>query len=56
MTIIGVKARGELEDLGTISAALGSHCAAADDQGDVYVCDPGKGRLLALHDPYPASG
>jgi DNA-binding beta-propeller fold protein YncE len=55
LTVIGVRSRGALEELGTIAAAPGSHCAAADDRGDVYVCDPGKGRLLALRDPYPAS-
>jgi hypothetical protein len=55
LTIIGVKRRGALESLGTIPVASGSHCAAADDQGYVYVCDPAKGRLLAIPDPYPAS-
>ncbi len=55
LTLIGVKGRGALEALGTIPVAPGSHCAAADDRGDVYVCDPAKGRLVAIHDPYPAS-
>lgn len=56
LTIVGVRGRGELEALGTVPAASGAHCAAADDRGDAYVCDPAKGRLLVIHDPYPASG
>ncbi len=55
LTVIGVKGRGELQNLGSMPAARGTHCAAADDRGEVFVCDPGKGRLLAFHDPYPAS-
>jgi hypothetical protein len=55
LTVLGVGGRGELERLGTIATAPGAHCAAADDRGNVYVCDPRKGRLLVFHDPYAAS-
>jgi DNA-binding beta-propeller fold protein YncE len=55
LTVVGVSGRGELEELGSVPAADGAHCVATDDRGDVYVCDPGKGRLLAFRDPYPAS-
>jgi hypothetical protein len=55
LTILGVGGRGELEALGTVAAAPEAHCAAADDRGNVYVCDPANGRLLVFHDPYPAS-
>jgi DNA-binding beta-propeller fold protein YncE len=55
LTVVAVGGRGELQPLGTIPTAPEAHCAAADDRGSVYVCDPQKGRLLVLHDPYPAS-
>lgn len=55
LTMVAVKGRGALEPLGTIPTAKGAHCVAADDRGTVYICDPGKGRLLAFHDPYPAA-
>jgi hypothetical protein len=55
LTVIGVGSHGELEQLGEISTAAQAHCVAADDQGNVYVCDPQKGRLLVFRDPFPAS-
>lgn len=55
LTVLAVGSRGELSVLGTIPAPAGAHCAVADDRGNVYVCDPRGGRLLVLHDPYPAS-
>jgi hypothetical protein len=55
VTVVGVGARGELEVLGAIPAAPEAHCAAADDRGNVYVCDPKHGRLLVFLDPYPPS-
>ncbi len=55
VTVIGVGPRGELEALGTVAAAPEAHCAAADDRGNVYVCDPRRGQLLVFRDPYPAS-
>ena len=55
LTVVGVGARGELTVLGTVATAPDGHCVAADDAGNAYVCDPGKGRLLLFHDAYPAS-
>lgn len=55
LTVLAVKGSGALEALGTIPTAPGAHCVATDDRGNIYVCDPGKGRLLVFHDPYPAS-
>jgi DNA-binding beta-propeller fold protein YncE len=55
LTVLGVGARGALEVLGALPAAAGAHCAAADDGGDVYVCDPAEGRLLVMRDSFPTS-
>jgi hypothetical protein len=55
LTVVGVRAGGDLEVLGTVPAAPDAHCATADDAGNAYICDPGKGRLLVFRDPYPAS-
>ncbi len=55
LTVVGVGAHGVLSTLATIPAAPGAHCAAADDRGDAWVCDPRNGRVLVLRDAYPAS-
>lgn len=55
LAVIAADARGALAALGTLDAVPEAHCAAADDRGNVYVCDPRRGRLLVLRDPYPAS-
>ena len=55
LTVLGVNARGELQVLGAVPTARDAHCVAADDQGNAYVCDPEKGRLLVFRDPYPSS-
>ena len=55
LTIVGVGAGGSLHVLGTVPAARGSHCATVDDAGHAYVCDPRKGALLVVTDPFPAS-
>ena len=55
LTVLGVGSRGELVPLGTLATAPEAHCAAADDRGNVYVCDPQKGRLLVFRDGYPPS-
>lgn len=52
LTFIGVGEHGELEPLGTVPAAPDAHCAVADDQGNVWVCDPRKGQLLVIADPF----
>ena len=55
LTVVGVRARGDLEVLGTVSTAPDAHCVTADDAGNAYVCDPRKGRLLVFRDSYPPS-
>jgi len=52
MTVLGVGNRGELTTLGTVATANDAHCVAADANGNAYVCDPGKGRLLIFQDRY----
>ena len=52
LTVLDVADGGALRIIGTIAAAADAHCAAADADGNVYVCDPGKGRLLVLPDRY----
>jgi hypothetical protein len=55
LSVIAVGEQGQLEPLGTLATALDAHCAAADEQANVYVCDPRSGRLLVARDPYPPS-
>lgn len=55
MAVLGVSASGALTLLATLPTASGAHCVASDASGNVFVCDPGKGRLLAFHDQLPAS-
>jgi DNA-binding beta-propeller fold protein YncE len=55
LTILGVGTGGKLDVLGSVAAAADSHCVAADDAGHAYVCDPKRGALLVVTDPYPAS-
>jgi DNA-binding beta-propeller fold protein YncE len=50
LAIIGVSPGGELRLLGTVQTAKGSHAAAADDRGQVWVTDPDHGRLLVVKD------
>jgi hypothetical protein len=53
MAILGVGADGGLKVLGTVATAPGSHCVAADDLGNAYVCAPKSGQLLLFADPFP---
>lgn len=55
LTVMAVDGKGALRALGEVATAPGAHCVAADDAGNVYVCDPRRGRLLTFRDPYPAS-
>jgi hypothetical protein len=55
MAFLGVSAKGELSLLGTVPTAAGAHCAAVDASGNVYVCAPDRGKILAFHDAYPSS-
>jgi hypothetical protein len=55
MAVIGISSKEEATVLQTVNTARGSHCAAADDRGNVYICDPLPGRLLVLKDRFPPS-
>jgi hypothetical protein len=53
MAILAVSQAGALSPLGIVAVASRSHCATADDRGNVWVCDPERGQLLLFQDPYP---
>lgn len=55
LVVLGVSSAGVLSFLGRFVATPSTHCAAADDAGHAWVCDPDGGRLLRIDDPYPAS-
>lgn len=55
MATLGVSAKGELSLLGTVPTAAGAHCATTDARGNVHVCAPARGKILAFHDAYSAS-
>jgi hypothetical protein len=38
--------------LGTVETAKGSHAAAADNRGQVWVTDPHHGQLLVVNDSF----
>jgi len=50
LAIIGVSRGGEPHLLGTVETVEGSHAAAADNRGQVWVTDPHHGRLLVVKD------
>jgi hypothetical protein len=52
LAILAVSERGALTVLGTQPTVAGAHCATTDGAGNVYVCDPTRGRLLVIRDPY----
>jgi DNA-binding beta-propeller fold protein YncE len=52
LTVVRVGDGGDLKVVGTLAAADDSHCVAADEDGNAYICDPGRGRLLVLEDRY----
>jgi DNA-binding beta-propeller fold protein YncE len=53
MAIVGVSKEGTLKLLATVDTAVGAHCAVADDQRQVWVCDPKGGRVLVVKDTVP---
>ncbi|BDG05210.1 YncE family protein [Anaeromyxobacter oryzae] len=55
MTVVGVDPRGGLRALGEVATAAGAHCVTADVSGNAYVCDPARGRILVIRDPFPAT-
>jgi hypothetical protein len=56
LTVMAVGKDGSLDVLGKVATERDAHCVTADELGNVYVCDPGSGRLLTFQDPFPASG
>jgi hypothetical protein len=55
MATIGISSDGKASVLGTVSTASDSHCVTTDGRDQVYVCDPGHGRVLVFKDLLPAS-
>jgi hypothetical protein len=55
MTVMAVSPKGWLTPLGTVPTAKRAHCVATDDRGTAFVCDPEKGRILAVRDPFVKS-
>ena len=51
LTIVGVDPSGALRALGTVPAAADAHCVATDDR-NAWVCDPKRGALIVIADPY----
>lgn len=50
MAVMSVSDTGTLSLARSYATAKGAHCAAADDKGGAWVCDPDHGRLLFLKD------
>jgi hypothetical protein len=53
--MFGVSSAGALSFLGRYDADKSTHCAAADDVGHAWVCDPDHGRLWRVDDPFAAT-
>jgi DNA-binding beta-propeller fold protein YncE len=55
LVMLGVSAAGQLSFLGRFNADTSAHCAAADDVGHAWVCDPNHGKLWRVDDSFAAS-
>jgi hypothetical protein len=55
LAILGVGAGGALSLLGVAPTTADAHCVTTDERGHAYVCDPRRGRLLIVRDPYPST-
>lgn len=55
LVVLGVDAHGSLSFLDRFAAPSSTHCAAADDVGHAWVCDPDGGRLFRVDDTHPSS-
>ena len=55
LIVLGVSESGELSFLGRFDATDSAHCAAADDRGHAWVCDPDGGQLFRVTDSFPRS-
>ncbi|MGH7438163.1 MAG: YncE family protein [Polyangiaceae bacterium] len=54
LSIAGLAADGSLTLLKDVATAAGARCVAADDRAHAWVCDPDRGQLLRVADPFPA--
>jgi hypothetical protein len=52
---LGVSQSGALSFLGRVDATSSAHCAAADDRGHAWFCDPDGGQLWRIDDAYAAN-
>jgi hypothetical protein len=50
LAVVQVGDGGDLAVVRRVPTARGAHCVAADDAGEVFVCDPERGRLLVVQD------
>jgi hypothetical protein len=55
LVTIGINARGQLSFLDRFDAPGSTHCAAADDVGHAWVCDPDEGQLFRIDDRHAGS-
>ena len=55
LVILGVSPQGKLTFLEQTDAPESTHCAAADDVGHAWVCDPGGGRILRVDDRHAST-
>jgi hypothetical protein len=55
LVVLGVDSTGQLSFLGRFGATGSAHCAAADDRGHGWYCDPDGGQLWRVDDRFPAS-
>ena len=55
LVILGANSAGQLSFLDRFAATSSAHCAAADDRGHAWVCDPDGGRLLRVDDRHAAT-
>jgi hypothetical protein len=53
LVTVGTTAQGQLEFLDRQSAPRSTHCAAADNAGHAWVCDPDGGRIWRVTDRHP---
>lgn len=52
LAVVAVGDDGSLKLAGKGKGASGGHCVTTDDAGHAFVCDPGRGRLIANSDSF----
>jgi len=55
LSVVGISAAGVATKLGVIPTAMGAQMVASDEYGNAWVVDPNAGRVLKVHDTYPAT-